>query len=186
MDGCARREQEHLAFTQKISEKNSQLQSENNTSSAKVSHYIVDNIHAFFITPSPWVRGSGGNGLPLHSAGARCPWPECMRGLWLHTMRHLCSLGGQCQDRYSHQLCLHSTLHITYRLGGTYFTFSSRCRLSQPPRVSNSQPLDLKAASEAAQCAQMRYPSRYILGPIISGSHLRIADCLSGPFHWIK
>ena len=37
MDGCARREQEHLEFTQKISEKNSLLQSENSTLTAKVS-----------------------------------------------------------------------------------------------------------------------------------------------------
>ncbi len=35
MDGCARREQEHLEFTQKISEKNSNLQAENSTLHAK-------------------------------------------------------------------------------------------------------------------------------------------------------
>ena len=36
MDGCAKREQEYLEFTQKISEKNSTLQSEKNVLSAKV------------------------------------------------------------------------------------------------------------------------------------------------------
>ncbi len=36
MDGCARREQEHLEFTQKISEKNSSLQADNNRLDNKV------------------------------------------------------------------------------------------------------------------------------------------------------
>ena len=38
MDECARREQEHLEFTKNISEKNSSLQSENTTLTAKVCY----------------------------------------------------------------------------------------------------------------------------------------------------
>ena len=37
MEGCSKRESEHLIFSQKMSDKNAQLQSENNSLSHKVS-----------------------------------------------------------------------------------------------------------------------------------------------------
>ena len=46
MDGCARREQEHLEFTKNISEKNSSLQSENTTLTAKVSYMVTCEVKA--------------------------------------------------------------------------------------------------------------------------------------------
>lgn len=44
MDSAAKRESEHLAFTEKISNKNAQLQSENTTLQAKVGLLLVINV----------------------------------------------------------------------------------------------------------------------------------------------
>ena len=40
MEGCAKRESEHLVFTQKMSDKNARLQSENGSLSSKVNQYL--------------------------------------------------------------------------------------------------------------------------------------------------
>ncbi len=120
----------------------SKVQSEYNRT--KQDSKTCNNMHAFIITSSPWVfRGSGGNGLPWHTGRVLIVLDRSIRGISDCLPWHLCSLGGQCQVRYSHQWCLHFPLRSTHWLDGTHLTFSSGCRLSQPSLGSNSRPLDL-------------------------------------------
>ncbi len=58
--------------------------------------------------------------------------------------RRLCSLGGHCQVGIASMMPTLPSEHYPPNLGGTHFTFSSRCRPSRPSRGSNSQLFGLR------------------------------------------